>query len=114
MHRYSGADVVSDFRTESSIVHQENVKIAGVSDEELFKAVGEMESGFFIVSVTDFWHGLVASESSSHSVVDTWSYGSFTSWSSPAGSQSSAIKVGLEASESGGSLMFDSLSEQGC
>ena len=105
---------MSDFGTESSIVHQKNVKIAGVSDKELFKAVGEMESGFFIVSVTDFWHGLVASESSSHSVVDTWSYGSFTSWSSPAGSQSSAVKVGLESSESGGSLMFDSLSEQGC
>ena len=62
---------MSDFGTESSIVHQKNVKIAGVSDEELFKAVGEMESGFFIVSVTDFGHGLVASKSSSHSVVDT-------------------------------------------
>ncbi len=102
---------MSNFGTESSIVHQENVKIASVSDEELFKAVGEMESGFFIISVTDLWHGFVASESSSHSVVDTWSYGSFTSWSSPAGSQSSAVKVGLESGESGSSLMFDFLSK---
>jgi hypothetical protein len=62
---------VSDFGTECSIVHQKNVKIAGVSDEELFKAIGKMESGFFIVSIADFGHGFVASESSSHSVVDT-------------------------------------------
>ena len=68
---YSSTDAVSDFGTESSVVHQKNVKVSCVFDEEFFKAVGEMESSFFIVSVTDLWHGLVASESSSHSVIDT-------------------------------------------
>ena len=62
---------MSNFGTESSIVHQKNVKIGGVSNDELSKAIGEMESGFLIISVTDFGHGLVASKSSSHSVVDT-------------------------------------------
>ena len=52
-----------------------------------------MESGFLIVSITDFRHGLVASESSSHSVVDTWVYESFTSGSSPAGGQSAGVEV---------------------
>jgi hypothetical protein len=62
---------VSDFSTESTIVHQEDVKVADVMYKELFEAIGEVESGFFIISVTDFRHGFVASESSSHSVVDT-------------------------------------------
>jgi len=63
---------VGNFGTESSIVHQKNVQIFDVVDNELFQTVWQVESSFLIVSVTDFWHGLVASESSSHSVVDTW------------------------------------------
>ena len=43
-------------------------------DEELLKSVGKMESGFLITAVTDLGHGLVASKSSSHSVIDTWIY----------------------------------------
>ena len=105
---------MSDFGAEGSIVHEEDVEVLGVSDEELFEAVGEMESGFFIVSVSDFGHGLVASESSSHSVVDTWNRASVTSGSSPAGSESSGIQVRLESGESCGSLVLDSLSEQRC
>ena len=111
---YSGTDAVSDFSAEGSIVHQENVEVLGVFDEELFKAVGEMESGFFIVSVSDFGHRLVASKSSSHSVVDTCNRDSNTSGSSPAGSESSGVEIRLKSGESCGSLMLDSLSEQRC
>ena len=84
---------MSDFSTEGTIVHQEDVKVANVMYKELFEAIGEMESGFFIISVTDFRHGFVASESSSHSVVDTWIERSFTSWSSPTGCESASVKV---------------------
>jgi len=69
--RYSGADLVGNFGAESSVVHQQNVEVSDVVDDEFLQAVGEMESGFLIVTVTDLWHWLVASESSSHSVVDT-------------------------------------------
>jgi hypothetical protein len=62
-------------------------------DKEFLQSIGEMESSFFIVSVTYLWHGLVASKSSSHSVVDTWIMKSATSWSSPAWCQSAAVKV---------------------
>ena len=105
---------MSNLSAESSIVHKEDVKVFNVVDEELFKAVGEMESGFFIVTVADFGHGFVASESASHSVVDTWDSASVTSGSSPAGGQSSSVEVRLEPSETGSSLMGDSFSQQGC
>jgi hypothetical protein len=62
---------VGNFSTESSVVHQQNIKITNVSDNEFSKAVGKMESSFLIVTITDLWHGFVASESSSHSVIDT-------------------------------------------
>ena len=61
--------------TESSVVHQQHVQIAHVSNNELSQSVGKVESSFFIVTITDLWHGLVASESSSHSVVDTLDQG---------------------------------------
>ena len=84
---------MSNFCAESSIVHEENVQVADIMNEEFFKTIGQVESGFLIASVTDLGHGLVASKSSSHSVVDTWVSKSTTSGSSPTGSQSTAVQV---------------------
>ena len=61
-----------DFSAESSIVHEEDVEILDITNNEFLEAVREMVSGFLIRSVADFRHGSVASESSSHSVVDTF------------------------------------------
>jgi hypothetical protein len=71
MNMYSCADVVGDFCREGSVVHQQDVEVFDVVNEELLQTIGQMESSFLIVTVTDLWHGLVASKSSSHSVVDT-------------------------------------------
>ena len=66
---------MGDLGAESSVVHQQHVQIAHISHNELSKTVGKVESSFLIVTVTDLGHGFVASESSSHSVVDTWNEG---------------------------------------
>ena len=103
---YLGADVVGDFSAEGSIVHEEDVEILNVVHDEFLEAVGEMESGLLVGAVADLGHGPVASESASHPVVDAVS-------SPPAGSESAAVEVGLEADEFLSSLLDDSLPEEG-
>ena len=71
MNVYSCADVMCDFGREGSVVHQQDIEVFDVVNEELLQSIRQMESSFLIVTVTDLWHGLVASKSSSHSVVDT-------------------------------------------
>ena len=66
---------MGDLGAESSVVHQEHVQIAHISHNKLSQSIGKVESSFLIVTITDLGHGFVASESSSHSVVDTWAYG---------------------------------------
>jgi len=63
---------VCDLGTESSVVHQQHIKIFHISYEEFLESVGEEEFGGVVGSVTDFGHFFVASESASHSVVDAW------------------------------------------
>ena len=43
-----GADVVGDFGTESSIIHEENVEIFNIVDEEFLETVGKMESSLLV------------------------------------------------------------------
>lgn len=54
-----------------AVVHEEDVEVLDVLDDEFFKAVGEVVPGLLVRPVTDLGHLLVASESSPHAVVDT-------------------------------------------
>lgn len=76
---------MSNFSTESSIVHEKDVKIFNVVDDKFLESVGQVISGFLIRTVADFRHGSVTSESTPHSVVDSWINSLITVSSSPAG-----------------------------
>ena len=63
---------MSDFCAEGAVVHEKDVKVLDISDCELLEAIRKIVSGFIVRSITNLGHFLVASESSSHSVVDTY------------------------------------------
>lgn len=63
---------MSNLSTEGSVVHEEDIKVSNATNNEFFKTVGEIVSSLFVRSVSDFGHFFVASESSSHSVIDTY------------------------------------------
>lgn len=65
---------MSDFSAECTVVHQEDVEVADAADCELFKTVREVVSGFNIRAITDFGHLLVASETTTHSVINACIY----------------------------------------
>ena len=75
---------MSNFSTESSIVHEKDIKIFDVVDDEFLEPVRQVISGFLIRTIADFRHGSVASEASSHSVVNTVG-------PSPAGGESAGV-----------------------
>jgi hypothetical protein len=62
---------VCDLSAESSVVHEEDIEVLRIVNHKFLESVGKEELGSVIGSVTDFGHLLVASESSSHAVVDT-------------------------------------------
>ena len=62
---------MSDLSAEGSVVHEEDVEVLGVVNDEFLQAIGEEELGGVVRAVSDFGHLLVASESSPHAVVDT-------------------------------------------
>ena len=62
---------MGDLCAVGAVVHEEDVEVLDVLDDEFFKAVGEVVPGGLVRPVTDLWHLLVASESSPHAVVDT-------------------------------------------
>jgi hypothetical protein len=66
---------MGDFGTEGTVVHEKNIEIADVVDNELLESVGEVELGSVVRAVSDFGHFFVASKATTHSVVDTWSKG---------------------------------------
>ena len=68
---YPGADVVCDFSAEGSVVHEKNFEIFDIVDDELLEAVGEVVLGGVVWAIADFWHFLVASEATTHPVIDT-------------------------------------------
>jgi hypothetical protein len=45
---YSGTDVVGNFTAEGSVIHEEDIEILGVVDEELLEAVGEEKLGCIV------------------------------------------------------------------
>ena len=93
--------------------HQQNVQIIHVFNNELSQFVRKVESSFLIVTITYLWDGFVASESFSHSVVDTRNQGIKVPFgSSRAGSEYSTVQFGLKAAKFGSALIFDSLSDE--
>jgi hypothetical protein len=62
---------VGDFCAEGSVIHEEDVKVQRIVDNELLEPIGQEELGRIIRSITDFRHFLVTSESPSHAVIDT-------------------------------------------
>ena len=65
---------MSNLSTESTVVHEEDVEVLEAVHCELFEAVRKEVSGFGIRAVSDFRHLLVASEATTHPVVDTCIY----------------------------------------
>ena len=57
--------------TEGSVIHEEDIEILGVVDDELLQSVGEEELGGVVTSVADLGHLLVSSKATTHAVVDT-------------------------------------------
>jgi len=68
---YSRTNIVSNFSTKGSIVHQKHIEILRVVDHKLLQTVGKEEFRCIIRTISNFWHFFVASKASSHSVVDT-------------------------------------------
>lgn len=62
---------MGNLATEGPVVHEQDLEVLGVVDDEFLQAVREEELGGVVRTVTDFGHLLVASESSPHAVVDT-------------------------------------------
>lgn len=56
---------------ESPVVHEEDVEVCGVVDDELLESVRKEELGGIVGAVSDLGHLLVASEATTHAVVDT-------------------------------------------
>ena len=96
---------MSEFSSEDSVIHQQQFKVSFVSDNEGLETTFSHESSGLISSVTNLGHGLVASESSSDSVINT-------SGSSPAGGQLVGVVFTFESSESSCLLVNDSLVSQ--
>jgi len=67
----SGREVGSKLSGESSVVHQQELDFLGVLDVEGLEAGSSHELGGLVGTITDVTDGLVASESSSHSAIDT-------------------------------------------
>jgi len=63
--------IVGNLSRESSIVHQKQLQISRILDQERFEAVGSEISSFLGGSVTNFGHRNLSLESSSHARVNT-------------------------------------------
>jgi hypothetical protein len=61
---------VSDLGAESTVIHEEDIKVLDVMDNEFFEPVGKEELGSVVGAVSDFGHLLVASEATTHPVVN--------------------------------------------
>jgi hypothetical protein len=76
----SGADVMCDFSAEGAVVHEEDVEVLGVVDEELLESVGEEVLGGVVRAVSDLGHLLVASEATTHAVINACDRGGGYLW----------------------------------
>jgi hypothetical protein len=61
---------MGDFATEGPVVHEENIEVLCIVNNEFLKPVGKEELGSVVRAISDFRHLLVASESSSHAIIN--------------------------------------------
>lgn len=61
---------MGDLSTEGAVIHEQHVKILGVVDYKLLEPVRKEELGGIVRAIADFGHLLIASESSSHPVIN--------------------------------------------
>ena len=69
-----GREIVGKFTTVVSVVHKEQFNIFFVTDEQLLESVGQEMSGLSVVLITNGWHGLVASVSTTNSAINTMGF----------------------------------------
>jgi hypothetical protein len=63
---------VGDFSAEGAVVHQQDVEVLRVVHYELFEAVGKIVLRGVVRAVADLGHFLVASEATTHAVINAW------------------------------------------
>jgi len=64
-------DVRGDLGGVLSVVHQEQLEVLDVVDDELEETVGQQVTGLLVRAITDLGHGSVALEAATHSVINT-------------------------------------------
>ena len=62
---FASTDVLGDLSAVDSVVHEEELSIFLAGDEEFLEAGSKLVSGGLILFVSDCWHSLSSSESSS-------------------------------------------------
>jgi hypothetical protein len=92
-----GTQIVGEFTSVDSIVHEEEFEFLDVSDQELLEAVGQEELGLPGLAVAALDQGLVAAVLSADAVIDT-------SGTAPAGAELSVEILVLESGETLGAL----------
>ena len=68
LYRSGGVDILSSI---GAVVHEEQLDVAGVLDEEGLVARGHHVTGLLVAAVADGGHGQVRLEASTDAVVDT-------------------------------------------
>lgn len=64
-------NVLSNFTAVGSVVHEEDLKIFFVGDEELLESVREQVAGSVVLLASDLWHFLSTLHSSSGEAINT-------------------------------------------
>lgn len=93
------ADVVCNLSSEALVVHQQQVDLSDVVDNELLEAVGEQVTGLLVRTVTNLGHGGLALEATPDPVIDTLGL--------PPCLLHTMVAIRLVALELGGALLDD-------
>ena len=67
----AGRDVVGNLGSKGAVVHQQEVQLGNVGDEELLEARGHQVAGELVVTVTNLGHGNLALETATNAVINT-------------------------------------------
>jgi len=63
--------IVGELGAITSIVHQQDFNISGVTNEESLETIGTQKSCLFVATVTDLGHGTVALEPAANTGINT-------------------------------------------
>jgi hypothetical protein len=66
---------VGNLPAEGAVVHQQHVEVLGVVNHELLEPVGEEVLGGIVGAVPNLGHFLIASEATTHPVINAWNRG---------------------------------------